>query len=89
MPRRRNLIDINAAAELLGTTVRHMRGLVADRRITYVKVGHLIRFDPDDLDEWIDAHKRRAVRDLPRKYPQRSHPAARVVPIPRRQETKR
>jgi excisionase family DNA binding protein len=54
------LLAIDAAARLLGTSVRHMRRLVADRRIPYVKVGAKVRFDPSDLLAWIDAHRRPA-----------------------------
>jgi excisionase family DNA binding protein len=49
-----NLIDIAAVAERLGVEVRHVRRLVAERRIPYVKWGHLLRFDPADIDSWID-----------------------------------
>lgn len=27
--------------------------LVAERRIPYVEWGHLLRFDPDEIDEWL------------------------------------
>jgi len=40
-----HLIDIRALAEHLGVPVRHVRQLVADRRIPFHKWGHLIRFD--------------------------------------------
>jgi len=40
--------------ERLGVSVRHMRRLVAERRIPYVKWGHLLRFDPDEVDRWIE-----------------------------------
>ena len=33
------LLDIGAAAERLGTTERHMRALIANRKIDYIKVG--------------------------------------------------
>ena len=33
------LLDINDAAERLGTTERHMRALIANRKIDYIKVG--------------------------------------------------
>ena len=55
------LLDINDAAERLGTTERHMRALIADRKIAYIKVGRLIRFDPKSLDEWIKANTITAV----------------------------
>jgi excisionase family DNA binding protein len=52
------LMDINAVAERLGVRVRHVRRLVHERRIPYIKWGHLIRFDPDDIDAWIDQARR-------------------------------
>lgn len=48
------LIDITAAAEHLGVTVRYVRRLVSERRIPYVKLGHYLRFDPAELETWID-----------------------------------
>ena len=56
-----SLLDINEAAERLGTTERHMRALIVDRKIPYIKVGRLIRFDPSALDEWIEAQTIMAV----------------------------
>lgn len=49
------LLDINGVAAHLGVNVRHVRRLVAERRIPYVKWGHLLRFDPVELVDWIDA----------------------------------
>lgn len=40
------LIDLPAVAERLGVNERHIRRLVAERRIPFVKWGHLLRFDP-------------------------------------------
>ena len=31
-----------------------MRRLVAERRIPYLKWGHLLRFDPRDIAAWLD-----------------------------------
>ena len=50
----RDLIDITAVAQRLGVQVRHVRRLVHERRIPYIKWGHLIRFDPADIDTWIE-----------------------------------
>jgi excisionase family DNA binding protein len=50
-----DLIDITAVAQRLGVQVRHVRRLVHERRIPYIKWGHLIRFDPADINAWIDA----------------------------------
>lgn len=49
------LIDIHAAADYLATSERHMRELVAKRRIPFLHVGRLIRFDTKDLDAFKEA----------------------------------
>ncbi|MDQ4134193.1 MAG: helix-turn-helix domain-containing protein [Actinomycetota bacterium] len=54
------LVDIGWVANRLGVTVRHVRGLVADRRIPIVKWGHLLRFDPIEIESWIDSARRAA-----------------------------
>lgn len=48
------LWTIAQVAERLGVTVRHVRRLVADKRIPYIRWGHLIRFDPVEIEDWID-----------------------------------
>ena len=48
------LIDLPAVAERLGVNERHIRRLVAERRIPFVKWGHLLRFDPAEIDAWLD-----------------------------------
>ena len=53
----RRLLDIDDVAEQLSTSVRHLRRLVQERRIPVVRVGRLIRFDPVDLDAWLDEHR--------------------------------
>jgi excisionase family DNA binding protein len=65
-PRRRlpELLDINAVAQHLGVNVRHVRRLIAERRIPFIKWGHLIRFDPDEVADWLE-HNRRDVTDRP------------------------
>jgi excisionase family DNA binding protein len=49
------LLTVDQLAEHLGTSRRHLRRLIAERRIPYVKVGRLIRFDPDEIADWLDA----------------------------------
>jgi excisionase family DNA binding protein len=55
---RTSLWDIEAVAARLGVPVRHVRRLVAERRIPYIKWGHLIRFDPADVEAWLDGARR-------------------------------
>ncbi len=52
------LMDIEAVARRLGVPVRHIRRLVAERRIPYLKWGHLLRFDPAEIEAWLDQARR-------------------------------
>ncbi len=52
------LMDIEAVARRLGVPVRHVRRLVAERRIPYLKWGHLLRFDPAEIEAWLDRARR-------------------------------
>ena len=59
-PQLPKLIDIPTLADHLGTTVRHVRRLVAERRIPFHKVGRLVRFDPSEISAWLDEGGHRA-----------------------------
>ena len=48
------LLDITALADHLGVNARHVRRLVAERRIPFIKWGHLLRFDPGDVRAWLE-----------------------------------
>ena len=50
----RRVIDIETLALHLGDSIRHLRRLVAESRIPYIKVGHFIRFDPEQIQRWLD-----------------------------------
>ncbi|MGI8806312.1 MAG: helix-turn-helix domain-containing protein [Acidimicrobiales bacterium] len=54
------LVDIAWVARRLGVSERHVRRLVTERRIPYIKWGHLLRFDPDEIEAWIDKRRRQA-----------------------------
>jgi excisionase family DNA binding protein len=47
------LVDITTIAAHLDVSVRHVRRLVAERRIPYVKWGNLLRFDPVAVGDWL------------------------------------
>jgi excisionase family DNA binding protein len=51
------LLTVEQAAERLGTSVRFLRRLVAERRIAYVKVGRHVRLDPADVEAFIAASR--------------------------------
>jgi len=48
-----HLLTIEQIANHLGVSVRHVRRLVAERRIPFVKWGHLLRFDPAKVSAWL------------------------------------
>jgi excisionase family DNA binding protein len=47
------LVDALTLAGSLNITERHVRRLVAERRIPFVKVGKFVRFDPAAVTEWL------------------------------------
>ncbi len=51
------LMDLPAVAERLGVNQRHIRRLVAERRIPFLKWGHLLRFDPAEIEGWLDGRR--------------------------------
>ena len=53
-----SLWDVDAVARRLGVQARHIRRLVGERRIPYIKWGHLLRFDPVDIERWLDDARR-------------------------------
>lgn len=53
------LLSIAEVARKLNVEVRHVRRLVHEQRIPYIKWGHLLRFDPVEIKEWIDGYRRR------------------------------
>lgn len=57
-PDRLPLIDLPAVAARLGVTDRFVRRLVAEDRITFYKVGRLLRFDPAEVEAWLDRARR-------------------------------
>jgi excisionase family DNA binding protein len=48
------LFDIETVAGSLAISIRQVRRLVAEDRIPYLRIGGLIRFDPDEIIEWVD-----------------------------------
>jgi len=63
------LLDSSQIAGMLGITERHVRRLVLERRIPFAKVGRFVRFDPRDIERWVQAAK------VPAVTPRRHHGA--------------
>ena len=79
------LLDIAGVASYLATSERHIRRLVAERRIPHHKVGGLVRFRLDRIDQWLDDNERPApsvserpasVTSLPRRRSAQTEPQA-------------
>lgn len=51
------LIDIAELARWLGTSSRHVRRLVEEQRVPYLKIGHYVRFDPVEISNWIEGQR--------------------------------
>jgi len=55
------LLDYQELSSWLNDSVRHLRRLVNERRIPYVKVGHFVRFDPEQIRLWLETNGRAPV----------------------------
>jgi len=53
-----HLLTIEQLADHLRVTQRHIRRLVAERRIPFLKIGRFVRFDPTDVARWLDRTRR-------------------------------
>jgi excisionase family DNA binding protein len=73
-----HLLTIDQLVERLGTSTRHVRRLIAERRIPYLKVGKLVRFDPEEINRWLDDS-----RVAQRRVPPSGARAARLRPVHR------
>jgi len=60
------LMSIDAAADVLGTSARFPRRLIAERRIRFVRVGRHVRIPESAIAEYIEA------RTVPPMVPRRA-----------------
>jgi excisionase family DNA binding protein len=52
-----DLLDVNLLARRLGVTERFIRRLVDERRVPFFKIGKFVRFDPVEIDEWVQGQR--------------------------------
>jgi len=50
------LMDLRTVAEYLAFTERHIRR-GEERRIPFIRCGHSLRLDPDEIDRWLDTKR--------------------------------
>ena len=60
----RRLVSIQDTAHYTGLSVHTLYTMVSQRRIPFVKVGRLVKFDLELLDKWI---KQNTVMPMPTK----------------------
>jgi excisionase family DNA binding protein len=53
----RELLRVEEAAEVMGMSARHVRRLVAERRIAFHKLGRSVRLDRADVEAYIAASR--------------------------------
>jgi excisionase family DNA binding protein len=51
------LLDIIQLAEILNIKKKTIYEWVRQRKIPYIKLGGLIRFDPDEIEKWVGSKK--------------------------------
>jgi len=59
----RRLLNIQEASEYTGLSVHTLYTMVSQRRIPFVKMGRLTKFDVGLLDKWITQHTVMPVRE--------------------------
>ena len=50
----RKLLNIEELSEHLGITVNTAYSWVSQKKVPYIKVGRLVRFDMDKINEWVE-----------------------------------
>jgi excisionase family DNA binding protein len=50
------LLDIQQVATYTGLSVHTLYTMVSQRRIPFVKLGRLTKFDREEIDKWIASH---------------------------------
>lgn len=58
---RRRLLNKAEAADFLGVDERWVNRAVFDKRIPYLRLGNMIRFEPEALDEYLEQSRVKVV----------------------------
>jgi len=53
----RRFLTVKETAELLGTRVSTVYSWVHTKQIPYYKIGHLVKFKQDDINNWVEDRK--------------------------------
>ena len=55
------LLDVASLATRLGVTERFIRRLIAERRVPFCKIGKFVRFDPLEIEAWLNDRRINAI----------------------------
>ncbi len=58
---KQHLMGMEEASAMLGVTKNTLYAWVSMRKIPFIKVGRLVKFDQKDIDSWIEERKIRAI----------------------------
>jgi excisionase family DNA binding protein len=64
MTNTRPLLTIQQASQITGVSIPTLYKWVSQRKIPYIKMGRLVKFDPLKLEEWI---KQQTVMPMPER----------------------
>ena len=56
----KRLVDIAELSRILSIPTGSLYNLVSQRRIPFVKIGHRLRFDIEDISRWVEQNKEEA-----------------------------
>lgn len=56
------LLSLSETSEILGVKKPTLYNWVNERRISFVKVGRLVKFDPADIKKFIEKNKKHEVK---------------------------
>ena len=57
MEKQQELLDVDALATRLNCSAKWIYAAAEDGRLPAIRVGRLLRFDPDEIDAWIDERR--------------------------------
>ena len=60
----RNCLSPQELAEMLRVDITTVYGWTSDRKIPFIKIGRLVRFDPLKIDKWLKERAVPCVADL-------------------------
>ena len=65
----RRLLDIREVSVYTGLSVHTLYTMVSQRRVPFVKLGRLTKFDREEIDKWITVHSVKVRRPILNSVP--------------------